>query len=250
MQNDYTLAVVARVQSPYKEKFGIPRQPGLAPSVQAKVVLVGEYNQADCVAGLADSSHIWLQFVFHQSLEHKWRPKVRPPRLGGNQSVGVFATRSPVRPSAIGLSVVKLESIVLGENVELLVSGIDLVDGTPVLDIKPYIPYVDKLDHAHHGFAQQAPELCTVEFAPECLALCLDHQALSGENLKQMLIEILQQDPRPAYQKKSISDKTYGMKFLQFNVRWRYQYAATSDAIVNVDASIAVEVIVESIENI
>lgn len=223
MQDNYTFPVVATVQSPYKEKFGIPRQPGLAPSVQSKIVLIGEYNQADCVAGLEDSSHIWLQFVFHQSLEHHWRPKVRPPRLGGNQSMGVFATRSPVRPSAIGLSVVKLESISVNGNVELTVSGLDLLDGTPVLDIKPYIPYVDKLEHAQHGFAEQAPELCKVEIEPACVSFCKQYQDQTGQDLAQMLIEILQQDPRPAYQKKTVTDKLYGMKFLHFNIRWQYQ---------------------------
>lgn len=223
MQDNYTFPVVATVQSPYKEKFGIPRQPGLAPSVQSKIILLGEYNQADCVAGLEGSSHIWLQFVFHQSLEHHWRPKVRPPRLGGNQSMGVFATRSPVRPSAIGLSVVKLESISVRDGVELTVSGLDLLDGTPVLDIKPYIPYVDKLDDARHDFAEQPPELCLVEIDPACISFCKQYQDQTGQDLKQMLIEILQQDPRPAYQKKTVSDKVYGMKFLNFNVRWKYQ---------------------------
>lgn len=232
MAESFTLPVVAHIESPYKEKFGIPRQPGLAPSVLGRVVLQGEYNQADCVAGLENCSHIWLQFVFHQSLHHSWRPKVRPPRLGGNESMGVFATRSPVRPSAIGLSVVKLENIQLGDKVELIISGMDLLDQTPVLDIKPYVPYVDSVAGASNQFAEAAPVLHQVEFEPLCEQFCLQYSQHNGIDLKQMLVEILQQDPRPAYQRKAASDRVYGMKFLNFDIRWRYLTAANSLATV------------------
>src|SRR5690554_2613706 len=131
----WSLDTLGIIHSCYQEKFAVPRQPGLAPSAQATLELLPPYNQPECMEGLEDFSHLWLTFLFHQNLEQGWKPRVRPPRLGGNQKIGVFASRSTFRPNGLGLSVVKLESIELQQGVKLHLSGVDLVDGTPIVDI-------------------------------------------------------------------------------------------------------------------
>lgn len=145
----YCLDPIAYVKSPFTEKFGTPRQSLLAPGAEAQLVLQAPYNNSDCVDGLDQVSHLWLTFIFHQHLGQPWKPKVRPPRLGGNAKLGVFATRTSFRPNYLGLSVVKLERIEIGnDSVVLHVSGVDLVDGTPIVDIKPYVPYADNIGAA------------------------------------------------------------------------------------------------------
>ncbi|MGL4678266.1 MAG: tRNA (N6-threonylcarbamoyladenosine(37)-N6)-methyltransferase TrmO, partial [Plesiomonas shigelloides] len=154
-----TLTPIGVIQSPYKEKFAVPRQPGLVQDGNGELRLLPPYNQPDAVRGLEQFSHIWLVFVFHQTQEQGWRPTVRPPRLGGNERLGVFATRSTFRPNPIGLSKVELRGIkVHGGEVYLELGSLDLVDGTPILDIKPYLPYVDSEPEARAGFAQEAPQ--------------------------------------------------------------------------------------------
>ncbi|WP_390592656.1 tRNA (N6-threonylcarbamoyladenosine(37)-N6)-methyltransferase TrmO [Simiduia litorea] len=208
----HTLQTIGIVHSCFKEKFGVPRQPALAPSACACLELLPPYNQADAVQGLESVSHIWLQFIFHQSPESK-SPKVRPPRLGGNQRIGVFASRSPVRPNALGLSVVKLDRVEIdGAKVLLWLSGVDLVDGTPVVDIKPYLPYVDSVPAARNLLAPAAPEPIGVGFA-EGVSI--------SPVLAQLIVEVLGQDPRPAYQTPE-PNRIYGMHLLDFNVQWRY----------------------------
>ena len=204
----------------------MPRQPALAPSACACLELLPPYNQADAVQGLESVSHIWLQFIFHQSPESK-SPKVRPPRLGGNQRIGVFASRSPVRPNALGLSVVKLDRVEVACNKVLLwLSGVDLVDGTPVVDIKPYLPYVDSVQNASNLLAPTAPDPIAVGFG-EDLAV--------APAVRQLITEVLAQDPRPAYQTPE-PDRVYGMHLLDVNVQWRYLPLAAGGWLIEVIA--------------
>lgn len=216
----YQIEPVAILSSPYQEKFAIPRQPGLVPAARGRVWLQGAYNNAHCIQGIEGFSHLWLQFIFHQTQAQGWRPLVRPPRLGGNQKVGVFATRSSFRPNGLGLSVVKLESV---GNVDgqwfLEVSGIDLLDQTPIVDIKPYIAYSDSLQSTQNGFAPHSPELMQVQLQPAVV------QALHAKpELKLLIEQVLAQDPRPAYHRQSHSPdqppRNYGARLADHNVKW------------------------------
>lgn len=218
----YTFPAIGILHSCFKEKFGIPRQPGLAPLAKAQLELFDPYCDPAAVEGLEDVSHIWVQFVFHENAVEGWKPKVRPPRLGGNQSVGVFSTRSPVRPSPIGLSVVKLESIetVNGRTV-LHLSGVDFLDATPVLDIKPYVPYVDQVANAVNPMASFAPEIKKVLIPDIWQRFCQDYQVSTAIPLADLITQVLQQDPKPAYQQPD-TERIYGMKLLDLDVRWRY----------------------------
>ncbi len=208
---------VAIVRSVFKEKFAVPRQSGLAPSAQAVIELLPPCNSADYVAGLEQVSHIWLQFVFHQHLNTPARAKVRPPRLGGNQKLGVFATRSPVRPNPIGLSVVALQGIEQGLNgVQLRVAGVDLVDGTPVLDIKPYVPYADSIAGAENLVAPAEPPAMAVVFSENA-----NTKIGANAGLKSLLQEVLAQDPRPKYQAID-TQRVFGALIDNYNVTWRY----------------------------
>lgn len=208
------------MRSPFKEKFGIPRQPSLC-SIKSELVLEQPYSADGIEIGLDQFSHIWVLFLFHQNLEQGWKPTVRPPRLGGNKKLGVLATRSTFRPNGIGMSVVKLESVKRKEqSVVIEVTGLDLVDGTPIVDIKPYIAYSDAVN-ADSAYAESAPKpLLEVSFEPSALdslkQLVEDHS-----EVKQQIIEILQQDPRPAYKQKSTDDKVYGIRLYHLNIRWQ-----------------------------
>jgi len=219
------LEFIARVRSPYVEKFAIPRQPGLAPGIRSRIELIGEYAQADCLQGLEQCSHIWLQFIFHESQDTPWRPKVRPPRLGGNRSMGVFATRSPVRPNPIGLSVAKIESIDF-QNPAIEVSGLDLLDQTPILDIKPYVPYADAITAAHNDFATEPPAKLDVSFSVHAANVL---EELADDSLKEIITQLLAQDPRPAYRRGQASDREYGVELRPLssgetvNIRWVYK---------------------------
>lgn len=219
---NFSFPAIGIVHSCFKEKFGIPRQPGLAPLATAQLELLPPYNERDALDGLEGCSHIWVQFVFHANKREEWKPKVKPPRLGGNKSLGVFATRSPTRPAPIGLSVVKLEGITEIDGKLLLnLSGIDLLDGTPVLDIKPYVPYVDLVPEATNHFASTAPNLVQVEFSGDCAGFCDEYRQKNQIALESLIRQILQQDPRPQYQQPE-PERIYGMKLLDLNVQWRY----------------------------
>ncbi len=210
------------IHSPYKEKFAIPRQPGLVTASRARLELLPPYDQPDVLRGIEQFSHLWLSFVFHQTMDQGWHPTVRPPRLGGNERVGVFATRSTFRPNPLGLSVVEL----LGVGRErgklwLDLGAVDLLDGTPVVDIKPYIPYADSLPHARGGFAPQAPTPpLTVRFSPEAEQQLQPWRQAHPE-LRQLVSEVLAQDPRPAYKQGKPDDKVYGVRLFDLNVRFR-----------------------------
>jgi tRNA-Thr(GGU) m(6)t(6)A37 methyltransferase TsaA len=219
---DFTFPAIGIIHSCFKEKFGIPRQPGLAPLATAELELLPPYNDRAALDGLEGCSHLWVQFVFHANSRSEWKPKVKPPRLGGNKSLGVFATRSPMRPAPIGLSVVKLDGIVERDGKLLLqLSGIDLLDGTPVLDIKPYVPYVDLVPAAINSFADAAPQLIPVEFSAKTTAFCDEYRQKTQIDLAGLIRQILQQDPRPQYQQPE-PERIYGMKLLEFDVRWQY----------------------------
>lgn len=200
----FQFRAIGIVHSPFKEKFGAPRQPGLVPEARGSVELLPPYACAEAVAGLEGYSHIWLQFVFNRTRRERWQATVRPPRLGGNRRVGVFASRSPFRPNPIGLSVVRLEQVVEQQSgVVLEVSGLDLVEGTPVLDIKPYITFVDSIPDAVAGYAPAAPEpVFEVRFSAKALNQLAARS--DGEALKRMITTLLETDPRPTISARSV----------------------------------------------
>jgi len=204
---------IAHIQSDFPTKFGIPRQSGLVDGLEATVIFEPEYRNPDMLRGLEDFSHIWLIWEF--SASEGWSPTVRPPRLGGNTRLGVFATRSPFRPNALGLSPVRLAGIERTKSLGpvLRVRGADLMDGTPVYDIKPYVPYADAIPDARGGFANTpAVETLAVDLPP---ALLKQFPAEKTEALR----AILAHDPRPAYQRDA--EKIYGLDFAGFRVRFR-----------------------------
>ncbi len=211
--------IIGLVQSPFKEKFAIPRQSGLVNEAEGRVVMQTPFDDPLMFAGLEGFSHIWLSFLFHDVIDQGWRARVRPPRLGGNRQVGVFASRSPFRPNHLGLSVVRLLGVDNGEGVSLRVQGLDLLDGTPVVDIKPYLPYVDSVPHASGGFASGAPpEVLKVVFSVKARAI-LEHVA--EQQLELLITRLLALDPRPAYRRRDDSERVYGMHLKDFNITWR-----------------------------
>ena len=214
----YQVSPVGFVRSCFKEKFAIPRQPQLAPAARGVLELVAPFDQGEAVQGLEQVSHVWLLFLFHQTLEDKPRLKVRPPRLGGNTSMGVFATRATHRPNGIGQSVVKLDKVEPGR---LWISGIDLLDGTPVLDIKPYVPYADIIPGATNDIASAAPQLIEVRWAESALKQAYTHAQRLVEPLVELFEQCLAQDPRPAYQTPA-PEREYGAQFWDLDVRWHY----------------------------
>ncbi|WP_261844068.1 tRNA (N6-threonylcarbamoyladenosine(37)-N6)-methyltransferase TrmO [Aliamphritea ceti] len=222
MTTELNLPPIAIIHSGFKEKFGIPRQPGLAKSMMATIELLPEFSSPEAVRGLETCSHIWLIFVFSACVDKGWSPSVRPPRLGGNQKLGVFASRSPFRPNPIGLSPVKLESIRHENNTVFLdVSGADLLDQTPILDIKPYLPYSDIIEDANFELATQAETLeLAVKYSGDAEAKMETHALRLNTPLRQQIEEILRCDPRPAYHKNKQNTRIYGIKLHDLDIRW------------------------------
>ncbi|WP_318512567.1 tRNA (N6-threonylcarbamoyladenosine(37)-N6)-methyltransferase TrmO [Photobacterium leiognathi] len=214
----YSIDPIGIIHSPYKEKFAVPRQPGLVPSARSEIILQGNANSLEAVRGLEQFSHLWLLFLFDQNLEAGWRPTVRPPRLGGNERIGVFASRATFRPNGIGMSAVELKGVRHENgNVIIELGGVDLVDGTPIVDIKPYIPYSDSLPQAQGGFASSAPDLMPVCFSETAL------NQLPAKNkayYQTVISEVLAQDPRPAYKKGKPDLKQYAVHLFDFNVHF------------------------------
>ncbi len=215
------LHIIGTVHSCYKEKFGIPRQSGQAPTATGTLEMHPPYNRPEAFTGLEGFSHLWLLFLFHGNRRGTWTATVRPPRLGGNKRLGVFATRSPFRPNPIGLSAVALRGIErIGDRMLLHLGGLDLLDGTPVIDIKPYLPYADTLPAARGGFAVESPAgRIPVRFHPAAEHLC---QQLEQRHpgLRQLIIDTLSSDPRPAFYHKNPPKNTFGMQLLDFDLLW------------------------------
>ncbi|MGM9680875.1 MAG: tRNA (N6-threonylcarbamoyladenosine(37)-N6)-methyltransferase TrmO [Eubacteriales bacterium] len=217
MKSKIPMKIIGHISTDFPTKFGIPRQSGLVPELRGTIRLEKEYQNPDALRGLSDYSHIWLIWLFSESIRENWSPTVRPPRLGGNRRMGVFATRSPYRPNPIGLSVVKLESVELSDTKEILihVSGADLMDGTPILDIKPYLPHVDAIPDAVGGFSDACRDYhLEVDFPPEL-------QNLIPKDRQSALFGVLAGDPRPSYQ--NDPERIYGMVYGEYEVRFRVE---------------------------
>lgn len=217
MSTDFHFQAIGFIHSPYKEKFGIPRQPGLVTAARIELHL-DQHIPASSLDDIEGFSHLWLTFVFHEHIERGWQPRIRPPRLGGNRRVGVFASRSPFRPNPIGLSVVPLLGIRHADNHSILeLGGADLLDGTPILDIKPYVPFVDSHPDARGGFVDAPPPQHIVSW-DEPLEQHLQQLERGGfPNLRLLLRQVLAQDPRPAYQKGQ-DGRRYGLRLYDFNI--------------------------------
>ena len=210
----FPMKVIAHIRSDFPTKFGIPRQSGLVQELKATVVFEPAYRNPDALRGLEDFSHLWLLWEFSKAVREEWSPTVRPPRLGGNKRLGVFATRAPFRPNPIGLSCVRLEKVEIDPELGpvIRVSGADLMDGTPIFDVKPYIPYADCQPDATGGFTQQVERrLLQVECPEELLAPV-------PEDRREGLMGVLANDPRPSYQ--NDPQRVYGMAFAGFEVRF------------------------------
>lgn len=236
LDGPYSVTPIAILNSDFEEKFAVPRQPGLAPSARARLVLMPPFDRPEALKGLDQHSHLWLIFRFHLAQrstptsediaeanpDATFKPTVRPPRLGGNQKLGVFASRSPFRPNGMGLSVVKLEAVHADDpqGPWIEISGADLVDGTPILDIKPYVPYADSLPDARSEWAATAPIQRPVSFSPEALSAIGQHR--EPQRLKAVISEVLAQDPRPAYQQRHPDPaRIYGVRLMGVNVRFK-----------------------------
>ncbi len=207
MAETLNMNIIARIDTDFPTKFGIPRQSGVVEQLQGRIVFAPEYRNPDALRGIEGFSHLWLVWQFSEAVRETWSPTVRPPRLGGNARLGVFATRSPFRPNAIGLSCVKLDRVELhtSEGPVLHVSGVDLMDGTPILDVKPYIPYADSHPEATEGFTSQHWERALEVQFPEHLLEQVP------EDKRDALIGVLENDPRPSYQKDP--ERVYGLPF-------------------------------------
>ena len=229
MDNSYSFRPLGLVRSCYTGKFGIPRQPGLVTAAEARLELFAEFAREEAFAGLEGFSHLWLLFVFHDAIAEGWRPTVRPPRLGGRRKVGVFASRSPHRPNPIGLSAVEFRGLDReGGGLALRLGGVDLLDGTPVLDVKPYVPYADCLPQASSGFVPPSHDRKReVIFSPQALTQA---QALSqarwadpeGERrLVDLITQVLRQDPRPGYLDRYPDRQDFALRLYDLEVKWR-----------------------------
>ncbi|MFH0223709.1 tRNA (N6-threonylcarbamoyladenosine(37)-N6)-methyltransferase TrmO [Vibrio furnissii] len=215
----HTIDPIAVIESPYQEKFAVPRQPRLVPSARARVKLLGEINCPEAVRGIEQFSHLWLLFLFDQNLKAGWKPTVRPPRLGGNERIGVLASRSTFRPNGIGMSAVALRGVSKqGDQIYLDLGSVDLVNGTPIIDIKPYIPYADAIADAQGGYAEAEPELAQVTFSPAALEVL--HRSPHGVEQQAVIHEVLAQDPRPAYKKNKPDMKEYAVNLYDLNVKF------------------------------
>ena len=215
--NETTIKIIAHIQSDFPTKFGIPRQSGLVESLKARIVFEPEYRNIDALRGMEEYSHLWLIWEFSEAKRESWSPTVRPPRLGGNKRMGVFATRSPYRPNPIGLSCVKLENIdyTTENGPVIIVSGADLLDGTPIYDIKPYLPFVDSQPEALGGFADTVKD---DQLTVQCSEELMGH---IPEQHRQTIMDILAQDPRPHYQQDP--NRIYGMEFADMEIKFRVE---------------------------
>ena len=209
--------VIARIKSDFPEKFGIPRQSGILKDLKSIVIFEKEFRNPDALRGLEGFSHLWLLWIFSENIRDTWKPTVRPPRLGGNTRLGVFATRSSFRPNPIAMSCVKIEEIRDDNEYGpvIVVSGADLMDGTPIVDIKPYLPYTDCIAGARGGFAASAPDSSLKVEIPNAMLQKID------ADKRDSLVELLRQDPRPHYQ--DDAERVYGLKFGNHEIKFRVE---------------------------
>lgn len=209
---------MGHVVSPFKEKFAIPRQPSLCKHAFGSIKFSSHIDPLQACDEIGQFTHLWLLFIFHKNVDQGFKNKIRPPRLGGNKKIGVFASRSSFRPNHIGMSLVKNEGLVEGE---LKISGIDLLDQTPIIDIKPYLPYSDMQPDATAGYAQNSPQnKLNVVFSPLAEQQLLPYLAVNAE-LKVLIQDVLSQDPRPAYKQNKVDTKTYFIKLYSVQISWR-----------------------------
>ncbi len=222
--NRVHMTPIGVIHSCFKEKFGIPRQAGLVEEVISRLEILPPYDRDEAFRGLTDFSHVWISYLFH-GVPGQWRTMVRPPRLGGNRSVGVFASRSPFRPNRLGLSCVALQDIQRDDGrLFLVLRGGDFLDQTPVVDVKPYLPYADCLPHARGGYASEAP--CArfqVFFSAIAREACLLQGRRLGIDLLKLLEKLLSYDPRPGYQEKTPSRSIFWMRLFDFEIRFRIE---------------------------
>lgn len=210
---DYSITPVAIIKNGYNEKFGVPRQSGLAPRIESEIIFLKEFRDENLIRDIEQYSHLWLIWGFTEN-NGEWSPTVRPPKLGGNKRVGVFATRSPFRPNSLGLSVVKLEEIKNLKNGKVLVvSGADLVNNTPIFDIKPYLPYVDSIEDAKGGFSEEFKDNVLKVNIPETIK-----RKLCSEDIEE-ITSILSLNPKPQYQ--SDEERIYGLSYKNFEVKFK-----------------------------
>ncbi len=222
----FNFEAIGVVHSGFKEKFGIPRQPGLVPAARAAIELLPPYDRPEALRGLEGFSHLWLLFVFHASLGRDWKPTVRPPRLGGNARVGVFASRSNFRPNPIGMSVVEFAGVREEEGRLFIdVRGADLLDATPLLDIKPYVAYADALPEARSGFADGPPPRRPVRFGAAARDACAAAEAAGCAGFTALVESLLAHDPRPAYREQEPAERVFGMRLYDYDVKWREEAA-------------------------
>ena len=213
------IRIIAHIYTDFDEKFGIPRQSGIVKQCRGRIVFEPEYRNAEALSGIDGYSYLWLIWKFSESVRQEWSATVRPPRLGGNKRVGVFATRSPFRPNPMGLSSVRLEEVITdsADGPQLIVSGVDMLSGTPIYDIKPYLTYTDSHPEAVCGFADEVKDYRLEVVIPE------DVSDKLGESKCDELRELLAQDPRPGYRHDKAADdlsKIYGMKFMGHNIKF------------------------------
>lgn len=215
----YQLEPIATIESPYRQRFGIPRQPGLV-NAQGSIVLLPGYDDPDALDGLEDFSHLWVTFLFHANADQGWKPKVKPPRLGGRKQVGVYASRSPFRPNFLGLSVLKIEAIEKDvKPVRIRVSGLDLLDSTPVVDIKPYVEYTDAITGTRTGFAPEPPEITQQVVFSDKARQALSIRPSADQDMA-FIHQLLELDPRPAYKKNKPGGCIHTMRLADYEVKW------------------------------
>lgn len=231
-----SLTPIAYTRSCFQDKFGVPRQPGLTKHAHAELVIEPPFDREDAFRGLESASHLWLVFQFHEAVRAEWRPVVRPPRLGGNKKMGVFASRSPFRPNSLGLSVVRNEGLDRHNGrLVLKISDHDLIEGTPILDIKPYLPFADALPEASLGWAEEEPiERLNVCFSAEAEQQLAGLSGTDYPDLRGLIEDVVSYDPRPSFRRGRDEERIYGAHLYDLNVRFRF---------VNEGSAVRVEVV-------
>lgn len=227
----YAIDAIGRLHSCFPDKFGVPRQPGLSAAARGTIEMLPPFDRPEAFRGLAEFSHIWVSFLFHENLAKAWQPTIRPPRLGGNRRIGVFASRSSFRPNGMGLSLLKLTGVIADHSgVRLQVEGVDMIDQTPIIDIKPYLPYADVAPDARAAWADEAPGArLSVQFSSVAAAtIAALMGALMGDSsepayplLDRLIVEVLGADPRPAYRRGKPDDRVYGNRLYDLDIQWR-----------------------------